>query len=111
METPKIKIGSKTYTAKKPMAKMWRRLVKYRRDFGDPEKLMTDADAEIEAIDELYSILADLLPDEITADVLEEQTDLETLVDFSVQAMVWVELIIMGKAKEIPAKNAGKAEK
>ena len=110
METPKIKIGSKTYTAQKPMAKMWRRLVKYRRDFGDPEKLMA-GDAEIEAIDELYSILADLLPDEITADVLEEQTDLETLVDFSVQAMVWVELIIMGKAKEIPAKNAGKAEK
>ncbi len=111
MEAPKIKVGEKQYTARPPKTKLWRELVKYRRDFGNPEKIANDPNADVEALDVLLGIICQLLPSEITPELLEEETELVDFVQFVAKVQIWIELIIEGKAKDIPGKNVGKAGK
>ena len=109
METPRIMIDGKEYAAQQPKTKLWRELVKYRVEYGDPQKILENPELELEAVDKLFGLMVQLLPDDITAEVLEEKTELADFARFSGLASAWVEFIIMGKAQEIPSKNVEKA--
>jgi len=109
MQAPKIKVGSKTFTAQQPKTKIWREWIKFRRDFGDPEKVAEDPDADEKSFEKLLEILAEMLPDEVTPQKLEEETELVDFVNFAANAGVWIDMLVTGKAEQIPSKNAGKA--
>jgi hypothetical protein len=110
MDQPKITINGKVYSAQKPKTKLWRELVRMRSVYTD-KKLNENPELELELVDEQFRVMADLLPDEITPEILEEGTELDEFMRFLAQSMAWVDVIVMGKAAEIPSKNAGKAGK
>ena len=109
MERPAIKIGEELYKALTPKTKIWREWIKFRRDFGDPKKVAEDPDADEKAFDRLLEILSQMLPEEVTPDMIENETELADFVFFAECAGVWVDALVTNKAGEIPSKNAGKA--
>lgn len=105
MEAPKIKIGNKTYTAIRPKTKLWRKLVRYRSVHGDPEKVAENPEEHMAAIDDLFELMADALPDEVTADMLENETYMDDFTKFAGRTMAWIEFVVSGRTEKLPEKN------
>lgn len=75
MKNPKITLKGKTYTAPPPKVKLWREVTKFKDKFGDKEQGDEEALSEMERL-----IAAAFNHPEISAEVIEEELDLDEFV-------------------------------
>lgn len=94
METPKLKLKNKTYTAQRPTMGVWRQVVEYDE---------TKKDGLIEAIDGHMKILSVIY--DIPVDEIQENIDIADVIPSYLAAAAWVINLTYEKMKAIP-KNA-----
>ena len=97
MENPKITLKGKTYTATPPKVKLWREVTKFKDKFGDKEQGDEEALSEMERL-----IAAAFNHPEITAEVIEEELDLDEFVPLFYQIAGWVAEAVSRKMAELP---------
>jgi len=97
MENPTIKLKGKTYTAPAPKVKLWREVTKFKEKFSDT------AQGDQEALSEMERLIAAAFnnPD-ITAEVIEEEMDLDEFVPLFYQIAGWVAEVVSRKMRELP---------
>ena len=97
METPTITLKGKTYTAPPPKVKLWREVTRFKDKFGDKEQGDEEALSEMERL-----IAAAFNHPEITAEVIEEELDLDEFVPLFYQIAGWVAEAVSRKMTELP---------
>lgn len=97
MENPKITLKGKTYTAPSPKVKLWREVTKFKDKFGDKEQGDEEALSEMERL-----IAAAFNHPEISAEIIEEELDLDEFVPLFYQIASWVAEAVSRKMTELP---------
>ena len=97
METPTITLKGKTYTAPPPKVKRWREVTRFKDKFSDKEQGDQEALSEMERL-----IAAAFNHPEITAQVIEEELDLDEFVPLFYQIAGWVAEVVSRKMAELP---------
>ena len=97
METPTITLKGKTYTAPAPKVKLWREVTRFKDKFSDKEQGDEEALSEMERL-----IAAAFNRPEITAEVIEEELDLDEFVPLFYQIAGWVAEVVSRKMTELP---------
>lgn len=97
METPTITLKGKTYTAPPPKVKLWREVTRFKEKFSDKEQGDQEALSEMECL-----IAAAFNHPEITAELIEEELDLDEFVPLFYQIAGWVAEVVSRKMTELP---------
>ena len=97
METPTITLKGKTYTAPPPKVKLWREVTRFKDKFSDKEQGDQEALSEMERL-----IAAAFNHPEITAELIEEELDLDEFVPLFYQIAGWVAEVVSRKMTELP---------
>ena len=102
MESPSIRIEGKTYKAKPPKVKLWRKIVKFNKNFGQVDNLHEN----IEAYEAMLELLADCFNvEQVTPDAIEDNLDLGELMPTFQDVTTWVGEILQEASKGVPEKN------
>ena len=94
METPKLKLKNKTYTAQRPTMGVWRQVVEYDE---------TKKDGLIEVVDGHMKILSAIYG--VAVEDIQENIDIADIIPSYLEAAAWVINLTYEKMKAIP-KNA-----
>ena len=102
MKAPTIKVGSKTYTAKEPKVKLWRKIVEFNKQFGSVENMHQD----IESYEAMLSLIASCYGNpEITPEIIEDNIALSELMPKLEEVTNWVAQLLANHSEGIPGKN------
>ena len=97
METPTITLKGKTYTAPPPKVKLWREVTRFKEKFSAKEQGDEEALSEMERL-----IAAAFNHPEITAELIEDELDLDEFVPLFYQIAGWVAEVVSRKMTELP---------
>ena len=97
METPTITLKGKTYTAPPPKVKLWREVTRFKDKFSDKEQGDEEALSEMERL-----IAAAFNHPEITAELIEEELNLDEFVPLFYQIAGWVAEVVSRKMTQLP---------
>lgn len=97
MENPTITLKGKTYTAPQPKVRLWREVTKFKDKFNDKAQ---DDEAALSEMERL--IAAAFNHPDISAQVIEDELDLDEFVPLFYQIAGWVAEVVSRKMKELP---------
>ncbi len=95
---PQITINGKTFTAKKPKARLWREIMHYDEvETTDPGLTMTArTDKEMEIVAKVYADPA------VTVDAILDSYDVDEIRQLYADVVVWLLKLWSGKLAQIP---------
>ncbi|MTI82583.1 MAG: hypothetical protein FH756_01530 [Firmicutes bacterium] len=98
MPVPTITLGDQTYTANKPKAGLWRKLIRFNQQFAKK-----DLSQDEEAYNEMLELMAGCFnnPD-VTPQAIEDGLDLDQLLPKFTEISQWVSTLVQGKAEQFP---------
>jgi len=106
MQAPTIKVDGKSFTARKPKAKIWRKVVAFNRGYSQVDDLHSNE----EAYEAMITLIADCFnSDAITPEVVEDNLDIDEMIPKLAEVTAWVAHLVAGKSAQVPSKNAQRA--
>lgn len=102
METPEIKLGSKSYKARTPRVKLWRKIVHFNKHYGK----LDDFHLNIEAYEAMLDLIAECFNHpEVTPEAIEDHLEINQIVPTFVKVTEWVGSLISAAGSGLPEKN------